>query len=88
MWDSDEPLSFHRAPGPPLTSRSLYLDYPRATVTPDRNEDIWRGGTRLLFRINDYWPGTAIFKYDRFDSKNQLFQSERILTGMVTSFVF
>lgn len=65
-----------------------YRDYHLSTVTPSRNESIWHGGARLQYLINDYWSISGVFKYDRFDSPNALFSSDRILTGLVTSWTY
>jgi hypothetical protein len=63
-----------------------YRDYPRASLTPSRNENVWRGGVRLLHRINEYWSVAGVFNYDLFDSENPLFQAERVVGGVVTAF--
>jgi hypothetical protein len=80
----------------PLTAKtSLVLeggwgtrDYFRFELTPSRNENIWRAGGRLQQRINDRWLLALVFSYDRFDSENELFQAQRYVTGVVTTFQY
>ena len=63
-----------------------YRDYGDFTGTPSRNENIWRAGTRLTKKLNDHWSIAGTFNYDRFDSKNEQFNSDRFLTGIVAIF--
>lgn len=63
-----------------------YRDYSDFSGSPSRNENIWRAGTRLTKQLNDHWSVAGVFNYDRFDSKNELFNSDRFLTGLVVIF--
>ena len=63
-----------------------YRDYSDFTASPSRNENIWRAGTRLTKQLNDHWSIAGVFNYDRFDSKNEQFNSDRFLAGLVAIF--
>lgn len=62
-----------------------YRDYPNADIAPSRNEVIYRGSAQLKRRITDHLSISGVFNYDRFDSDNPAFASERIMTGIFTT---
>tara|TARA_R110002072_G_scaffold238769_3_gene396480 strand:- start:131724 stop:133034 length:1311 start_codon:yes stop_codon:yes gene_type:complete len=59
-----------------------YFDFDTSS-SPSRNENIWRAGCRLTHQLNNHWSLAGVFNYDRFDSENPLFASDRYLTGLV-----
>ena len=63
-----------------------YRDYHRFTSTPSRNENIWSGGVRLEKLLTPSWKIAGVFRVDDFDSANDEFASQRIVTGIVTVF--
>lgn len=65
-----------------------YRDYFRSDLVPTRNENVWRGGARLRKTINQNWSVVGVFTYNRFDSANTFFQTDRTLAGVVTVFEY
>jgi tetratricopeptide (TPR) repeat protein len=63
-----------------------YRDYHRFELLPSRNENIWSAGTRLRSMLSEHWSVVGVFRYDNFDSDNELFAAERIATGIVMLF--
>ena len=65
-----------------------YRNYPDFEFTPSRNENIWRAGLELRKWLRDDLSAALVFNYDRFASKNVLFEAERYVTGVVTTFEY
>lgn len=65
-----------------------YRDYHESDLTPSRNENVWRGGARLLYHINEFWTLAGVFNYDRFDAENPLFDADRVIVGATTIFEY
>ena len=65
-----------------------YRDYYRSQRDPSRDETVWRAGTRLRWFPGDRWSLSTVFSYDRFESENELFEAQRILAGLITTYVF
>ncbi len=58
-----------------------YRDFPDFEFSPSRNENVWHAGIDLERPITDRWSLTVSFKYDRFASKNELFDADRYVAG-------
>jgi hypothetical protein len=65
-----------------------YRDYPDFEFTPSRNEIVWRAGAELRKRVREDFSVAIVFNYDRFAAKNPLFDAERFVTGVVTTFEY
>lgn len=65
-----------------------YRSYPDADLDPSRNEHIWHAGARLRYDLTPNWSVAAVFNYDRFDSKNELFKTDRTIAGLTTTFEY
>lgn len=65
-----------------------YRSYPDADLIPSRNEHIWHAGARLRYDLTPNWSAAAVFNYDRFDSKNELFKTDRTIVGLTTTFEY
>lgn len=65
-----------------------YRDYPNFLFTPSRNEHIWRAGAELRKRLSDHVSLSGVFNFDRFVSRNDLFDAERFVTGLVLTFEY
>ncbi len=65
-----------------------YRDYPDFEFTPSRNEHIWRAGAELRKFFNKHVSVAIVCNYDRFDSKNPLFDSQRDVTGVVLDYYY
>jgi tetratricopeptide (TPR) repeat protein len=65
-----------------------YRDYYRSQLTPTRDETLWRAGTRLRLTFNERLSFAAVGNYDRFASKNELFDAQRYLAGLITTWLF
>jgi tetratricopeptide (TPR) repeat protein len=61
-----------------------YRDYYRADISPSRNQHVVRAASRLRWRWNDYFVTSAVFNFDEFASKNDLYAASRYLTGLMT----
>ena len=59
-----------------------FRSYPDANLTPDRDEDVWHIGGRLRLDLTDDWSTAAIFNWDLFDSRNELFRTSRTIAGI------
>ena len=55
---------------------------------PSRDEMIWRGGTELRKYFSDHISAALVFNYDKFDSQNPLFASERYVSGLVLDYTY
>ncbi len=71
-----------------VTGSVGYRQYPDFEFTPSRNEIIWRGGAELRKRFTDHISGAFVFNYDKFDSQNPLFASQRYVSGIVMDYTF
>ncbi len=71
-----------------VTGSVGYRQYPDFEFTPSRNEIIWRGGAELRKFFTDHISGALVFNFDKFDSQNPLFASERVISGIVVDFTF
>ncbi len=65
-----------------------YRDYYRSQLVPARDETIWRASTRLRYTWSQRLSFAGVFSYDRFASKNELFDAQRYLAGLITTWVF
>ncbi|MBC7818720.1 MAG: tetratricopeptide repeat protein [Planctomycetaceae bacterium] len=65
-----------------------YRQYPDFEFTPSRDEIIWRGGAELRKYFTDHISGALVFNYDKFDSQNPLFASERYVSGVVVDYTY
>jgi hypothetical protein len=65
-----------------------YRNYPDFEFTPSRNENVWRAGVELRKWLRDDLSVALVFNYDRFASENALFEAERYVTGVVTTFEY
>lgn len=65
-----------------------YRSYPDADLDPSRNESIWHAGVRLRYDLTPNWSAAAVFNYDRFDSDNELFKTDRTIVGLTTTFEY
>ncbi len=63
-----------------------YRDYYEAALLPSRNENVWRGAVELHRLIDQNWSWTVLFTYDRFASRNVLFEADRYLSGIVLTY--
>ena len=71
-----------------LTGSVGYRQYPDFEFTPSRDELTWRGGVELRKYFTDHVSGALVFNYDKFDSKNPFFASERFISGIVFDYSF
>ncbi|HLQ47034.1 MAG TPA: tetratricopeptide repeat protein [Planctomycetaceae bacterium] len=71
-----------------VTGSVGYRQYPNFEFTPSRNEIIWRGGAELRKYFTDHISGALVFNFDKFDSQNPLFASQRYVSGIVVDFTF
>jgi hypothetical protein len=62
-----------------------YYDY---TFTPSRNTNIWRLGGELRKYFDMGFSAALVAQYDRFESKNAQFNTDRFLTGGVATWEF
>lgn len=58
-----------------------YRDYLDFSFTPSRNTNIWRTGGELRQRLKKGFSIALVSQYDRFDSENEQYDSDRFLTG-------
>jgi len=65
-----------------------YRDYYDFTLEPSRNTRIWRAGGELRKYLNHGFSLALVAQYDRFDSDNDLFTTERFLTGGLASWEY
>jgi hypothetical protein len=65
-----------------------YRHYPDFDLDPPRNEHIWRAGARLERRLDAHWLVALVGSYDRFESENELFDAERAIGGILTTFEY
>ncbi len=63
-----------------------YRDYPNFVGDPSRNEVLWRAGVELSRDWSRHCTITAFSTYDRFASRNELFDAERYYTGLMTTY--
>jgi hypothetical protein len=49
---------------------------------------VWRAGVELRKWLRDDLSVALVFNYDRFASENALFEAERYVTGVVTTFEY
>ncbi|MEX0716561.1 MAG: tetratricopeptide repeat protein [Planctomycetaceae bacterium] len=63
-----------------------YRDYPDFQFDPSRNEHVWRAGAELRKHFTDCLTGALVINFDRFDSRNPLFDADRLLTGLVIEY--
>jgi len=64
-----------------------YREYYDFTGSPSRNESLPRAKARLNWRLSDQWSIAGVFNYQAFDSDNPAFNSDRWVSGIVTTFV-
>ena len=65
-----------------------FRDYYAYQFTPSRDENVWQVSTELRKQITDWMRIAAVFRFSRFDSENVLFQADRTLAGVVTTFEY
>lgn len=58
-----------------------YRDFPNFEFSPSRNENIWHFGIDLERPLSERWSITGSFEYDRFASRNELFDADRYVAG-------
>jgi hypothetical protein len=58
-----------------------FRDFPDFEFSPSRNENIWHAGIDLERPISEHWSITGTFEYDRFASRNELFDADRFVAG-------
>ena len=63
-----------------------YRDYYQYAFVPSRNENVWRAAAELHHAFDQSWSVTGVFSYDRFDSQEPFFQSDRFLTGVMVTY--
>jgi tetratricopeptide (TPR) repeat protein len=63
-----------------------YRNYPDAVIDPSRNENVWSLGARLQYAVTPHWSFAGVASYDRFDSRNELFNSDRLILGFTTTY--
>ncbi len=71
-----------------VTGSVGYRQYPDFEFTPSRDEIIWRGGAELRKYFTNHVSGAFVFNYDKFDSQNPLFASQRYVSGLVVDFTY
>ena len=64
-----------------------YRDYYDFESTPSRNENLVHVSFELWKDLNSHCRVTLFATYDRFDSPNALFETQRLLTGIMTSYI-
>jgi hypothetical protein len=65
-----------------------YRDYYDFPLTPSRNTRIWRAGGELRKYFDRGFSLALVAQYDRFDSDNDLFTTERFLAGGLASWEY
>jgi hypothetical protein len=65
-----------------------YRDFPDYEFEPSRNEVLWRGGAELRKYFGDNMSIAAICDFNRFDSRNPLFEADRLILGTVAEFEY
>lgn len=65
-----------------------YRDYYDFEFQPSRNTRIWRAGTELRKYFPRGFSAALVAQYDRFDSDNDQFTTERFLAGGVASWEY
>ena len=65
-----------------------YRDYPDFELNPSRNEHIWRAAARLEKQLSAQWIVAAVSSLDRFESRNDAFDAERTIGGLITVFEY
>jgi hypothetical protein len=58
-----------------------YRDFPDFEFSPSRNENIWHFGIDLERPLSERWSITGSLEYDRFASRNELFDADRYVAG-------
>ncbi|REJ72060.1 MAG: hypothetical protein DWQ34_15180 [Planctomycetota bacterium] len=71
-----------------LTGGWGYRDYFDAVAAPSPNQNVWQGGARLQYRINEFWSLAGVFNYNRFSSRNAIFDTERSVGGGLLVFEY
>lgn len=71
-----------------VTGSIGYRQYPDFEFAPSRDEIIWRGGAELRKYFTDHLSAALVFNYDKFDSQNPLFASERFISGVVFDYTY
>ena len=71
-----------------VTGSVGYRQYPDFEFTPARDEIIWRAGAELRKFFTEHLSGAVVLNFDKFDSKNPLFASERYVSGIVMDYSF
>ena len=62
-----------------------FRSYPDFTLTPSRDEDLWRAGFELRRPFGDHWEVSGFYTYDRFASDNAEFDTSRYISGLMTT---
>lgn len=65
-----------------------FRHYPDAQLDPSRDEFVSHAGARLQWDITQSWAAALVFNYDRFDSQNEMFSSDRKMFGVTMTFRF
>ena len=65
-----------------------YRDYFDFVGSPTRDEHNWKAGIEAERQITDRFSVTLRLRYQQFDSKNALFDADRLLGGVVSTFDF
>lgn len=89
-------IALYAAADVPLAERwSLWLhggwgfrDYFDFEFSPSRNEHVWQAGAEVRRRISDRLTAAVVFHFDRFDSRNRLFDAERVVSGLELTFEY
>lgn len=63
-----------------------YRQYPDFTGDPTRDEQLWRASAVVRKNFGDQWELTSYLTFDRFMTENVLFDAERYVTGVTTTF--
>jgi hypothetical protein len=63
-------------------------DYYASTIVPSRNETLWRASAKITKQLSTRWSVAGVFNFDQFASDNELFEAERYIAGVLTSFEY
>jgi hypothetical protein len=65
-----------------------FRDYHRFDLLPSRDENIWSAGAKLRRTLSESWSLVGVFRYDNFDSGNELFAAQRVVSGVLAVFSY
>lgn len=63
-----------------------YRDYPDFISGVPRDENILSAGAELRYYASEFLSAALILSWDRFDSRNVLFEADRLVAGMILTF--